>query len=62
MTIEPIKAVSPVSQSEMEAALDIYAALCQYRAQHTHLSDNIYFMEALRQSHAHWAMLMGGAR
>ena len=57
MPLIPIRAISAQNQSETEMAWHIFAALSQYAAQHPALADNLFYTEAMREAHAHWAAL-----
>lgn len=59
MTVFPIRAIAPSHQSETETAWHVFAALSQYAAQHPSLADNHFYLETMREAHAHWAALFG---
>lgn len=59
MTNAPIRAINPDSQSETEAAWDVYCALVQYLQDNSRLTDSAFYMETMTQAHAHWAALFG---
>ncbi len=59
MTVVPIRAVTPVHQSETETAWHIFAALSQYATQNPALGENLFYLETMREAHAHWAALFG---
>ena len=62
MTNAPIRAINPDSQSETDIAWHVYAALAQYLKANPQLSENLFFLETMREAHAYWAALFGARK
>jgi hypothetical protein len=57
MHLIPIRAGA--AQNQTETAWHIFAALSKYATQNPALADDVFYLEAMREAHAHWAALFG---